>query len=54
MPAKRRQRRAPSSPYGKMPDFRGMTRDVGNVALGAVGIGAITTLGLGALGAIKK
>lgn len=40
----------------RFPPFNpnGMVRTVGNVAIGAMGIGAITTLGIGAMSAFKK
>ncbi len=41
------------SPYRNQWNPNGMVRDIGNVTMGVVGVGAMTTLGLGALNAIK-
>lgn len=51
MPQKRRQRRQ-RNPFGANP-MPSVARDVGRVAIGVAGIGAMTTLGFGALNAMK-
>lgn len=46
--------RKPRNPYrGGGNPMPGMMRDMGKVTMGVVGIGAMTTIGMGALNAIK-
>lgn len=52
MPPKRKQRRQ-RNPFGANP-MPSMVRDINRTALGITGIGAVTLLGTGVLGAIKK
>ena len=51
-PRQRRPRRAPRNPYGS-PNMGGMMKTMGDMTLGVVAIGGMTTLGIGALNAIK-
>jgi hypothetical protein len=48
-PYRKRQR----SPYQNGWNPNQMVRDIGSVTMGVVGVGAMTTLGMGALNAIK-
>lgn len=50
-PRKRRQRR-PRNPYSGNP-MPGMMRTMGQTTMGIVGIGAMTSLGLGTMNMIK-
>lgn len=54
MRGKRRARRQrnPFSMQGN--PMGGMVRDINRTTLGIVGIGAVTTMGMGVLGALKK
>lgn len=54
MPPKRQRRRMPRNPYGGGNPMPGMVRDINRTALGITGIGAVTFMGTGVLGALKK
>lgn len=56
MPPKRRSRRNRRAPFdyrGGARDMRYMVRDTNRTILGVAGIGAVSTLGFGVLGALK-
>lgn len=48
-----RRQRAPRNPYGGSPNMGGMMKTMADMTLGTVAIGGMTTLGVGALNAIK-
>jgi hypothetical protein len=53
MARQRRQRRAPQNPMGRPPNMNQMMNTMANMTLGTVAIGGMTSLGIGAMNAIK-
>ena len=52
MPRRQRRQRAPRNPFGS-PNMGSMMKTMGETTVGIVAIGGMTTLGIGALNAMK-